>query len=172
MVKTLFKKILLPVDGSPQSQKALKFAAKIANSSESELIILNVIDSNIVGVTEDIADRFEITYTEPVPTDDVLERYSFFYSEKLDEIRGEKSYKLAEKIVNSAAKESKKHAKTVKTEIGLGPVAETIVRVAEKEKVDLIVIGSRGLSGFKRLLMGHVSSDVTEKAHCPVLVIR
>jgi len=172
MVKTLFKKILLPVDGSPQSHKALKFAAKIANSAESELVVLYVIDSDVVGVTEDISDRFAITYTEPEPTNDVLERYSFFYSEKLDEIRGEKSYQKAEKIVKAASKEAIKHAKSVKSEIGLGPVAETIVRVAEKNKVDLIVIGSRGLSGFKRMLMGHVSSDVTEKAHCPVLVIR
>ncbi len=49
---------------------------------------------------------------------------------------------------------------------------ENIVGLAEELGADLIVIGSRGLGGMKRLLMGSVSESVMRHAHCPVLVVR
>ncbi|MBN1785441.1 MAG: universal stress protein [Candidatus Methanofastidiosa archaeon] len=172
MVKTLFKKVLVPVDGSEQSMKALEYAGKIAKSAEGRVILLYVIDASKVGVSPEVADRFTITYKEPIPVDDTIERYSFFYQEKLKELKDEDSYKIGEQILEEAKKKASKFIKDPDTIISLGPVAETIVTVAENHKTDLIVIGSRGLSTFKRLLMGHVTCDVTEKAHCPVLVIR
>jgi nucleotide-binding universal stress UspA family protein len=51
-------------------------------------------------------------------------------------------------------------------------VVETIVDCATREKVDLIVIGTRGLGGFKRLLLGSISNGVVTHAHCNVLVVR
>lgn len=53
-----------------------------------------------------------------------------------------------------------------------GPPAEEIVRLAEEIDVDLIAVGSRGLGGIRRALMGSVSDDVVRYAHCPVLVVR
>jgi len=55
---------------------------------------------------------------------------------------------------------------------GVTSTVQGIVEFASNEKVDLIVIGTRGLSGFKRLLIGSVSSGVVAHAHCPVLVVR
>ena len=54
----------------------------------------------------------------------------------------------------------------------LGHPARTIVRVAEEEQCDLIVVGSRGLSGISSLLMGSVSERVAHLAHCSVLIVR
>jgi nucleotide-binding universal stress UspA family protein len=51
-------------------------------------------------------------------------------------------------------------------------VVEEITHCAETKSVDLIVIGTRGLGGFKRLLLGSVSSGVVTHAHCNVLVVR
>ena len=51
-------------------------------------------------------------------------------------------------------------------------VAATIVEQAESEHIDLIVIGSRGKTGFKKMLIGSVSMDVVKYAHCSVLVKR
>lgn len=51
-------------------------------------------------------------------------------------------------------------------------IVEAIVNLAENRKVDLIVIGTRGRTGFRRLIMGSVSSGVVNEANCPVLVVR
>jgi len=51
-------------------------------------------------------------------------------------------------------------------------VVETIISHAAKEDVDLIVVGTRGLGGFKKMLMGSVSSGIISHADCPVLVVR
>jgi nucleotide-binding universal stress UspA family protein len=60
----------------------------------------------------------------------------------------------------------------VKSVIVRGPAAFEIVRVAEEEAADLIVIGSRGWGGFRSLLLGSVSDAVLHRARCPVLVVR
>jgi nucleotide-binding universal stress UspA family protein len=55
---------------------------------------------------------------------------------------------------------------------GSGTEAQHITGVAEELGADLIVVGSRGLGGLKRALMGSVSESVVRHAHCPVLVVR
>lgn len=57
-------------------------------------------------------------------------------------------------------------------EIASGDPAEEIIRIANIYQADLIVIGSRGLKGVKRIIQGSVSSQVVENAHCSVLVIK
>ena len=61
-----------------------------------------------------------------------------------------------------------------KTDIIVSPnsTAGTIVDYAEREGIDLIVMGTRGRSGFKKLLLGSTASNVTAYAHCPVLIIK
>lgn len=54
----------------------------------------------------------------------------------------------------------------------MGHPAATIIRVAEDEKCDLILLGSRGLGEVKRFLLGSVSDAVVHHAHCPVLIVR
>jgi nucleotide-binding universal stress UspA family protein len=51
-------------------------------------------------------------------------------------------------------------------------VSSIIINHAENENVDLIVVGNRGRTGFKRLLLGSVASDIVTYAHCPVLVVK
>jgi nucleotide-binding universal stress UspA family protein len=53
-----------------------------------------------------------------------------------------------------------------------GQVADTIINIAKEEGSDLIVIGSRGLSGAKRFLLGSISNSVIHHAECPVLIVR
>jgi nucleotide-binding universal stress UspA family protein len=82
---------------------------------------------------------------------------------------------VKEKYVQSnAVNNGDADTKNLKTEIieGKTSVAATIVDYAESKSVDLIVIGSRGVTGFKKMLVGSVTSDVVKYAHCSVLVIR
>jgi nucleotide-binding universal stress UspA family protein len=58
------------------------------------------------------------------------------------------------------------------TELAWGRVADVICRVAQERECDLIVVGSRGLTGFKRLMLGSISNAVAAKAPCPVLVVK
>src|SRR6266446_3369574 len=58
------------------------------------------------------------------------------------------------------------------TELVWGRVPEVICRVAQEHDCDLIVVGSRGLTGFKRLMLGSISNAVAAKAPCPVLVVK
>jgi nucleotide-binding universal stress UspA family protein len=51
-------------------------------------------------------------------------------------------------------------------------ISGTIVSYAEEEGTDLIVLGTKGMSGVKRMLLGSVSQEVVMYAHCPVLVVR
>ena len=79
-------------------------------------------------------------------------------AEKLMEVMKEKYLQITEDM----------EIKNLKTEIieGKMSVAATIVEKAELENVDLIVIGSRGKTGFKKMLIGSVSLDVVKYAHC------
>jgi nucleotide-binding universal stress UspA family protein len=60
----------------------------------------------------------------------------------------------------------------VETEVIVGHPAEQLVHLAEVRRVDLIVLGSRGLSRMKRWMLGSVSERVLRYAHCPVTIIR
>ncbi|MGH9972303.1 MAG: universal stress protein, partial [Nitrososphaeraceae archaeon] len=64
--------------------------------------------------------------------------------------------------------------KKIKTDVVTTPVSivSTILEYAENENTDLIIIGTRGVTGFKRILLGSVASGIITYAHCPVLVIR
>lgn len=172
MVKEVFNKILVPFDDSPHSQKALDYAIRISQSADASLYILSVLDVAHLGITKDMAERFSPFHEDKQTSSDVTERYSITYYEKFEDIKQGETYKQYLNVIAHAKEICKKRKINAETEIMMGPVPETIVQYAETMEIDLIVMGSRGFSGFKRMLMGHVSSDVSEKAHCPVLIIR
>jgi len=64
--------------------------------------------------------------------------------------------------------------KKIKTDVITTPlsIVSTILQYAQKDDADLIVIGTRGITGFKKMLLGSVASGIVTYAHCPVLVIR
>lgn len=150
------KKILVPVDGSDNSKRAARVAANIAKLASADVLIVNVVapsdyvEMAVSGATQD-----------PAATLFVGE-----YNER-SENEGKRVVDAALADVRSVG--AKTSGRVVRLKKG---VVESIIDTAAKEKADLIVIGTRGRGGFKRMLMGSVSSGVVTHAPCQVLVVR
>jgi nucleotide-binding universal stress UspA family protein len=149
-------KILVPIDGSQPSMDALEYAIEIAKKNKSQIIVLHVIDFYKYP--------YLLSSTVLAPT---------FGMEKYMEEKKEAEKRL-EDVKEKYKQNAENNGNIVKTEIieGTKSVASTIVEYAESEHVNLIVIGSRGKTGFKKMLIGSVSLDVVKYAHCSVLVKR
>jgi nucleotide-binding universal stress UspA family protein len=79
-----------------------------------------------------------------------------------------------ERHVNKVEQNASEKNVKVKTDvvIGISSVVKEIIQYAEKNRVDMIVMGSRGLSGIKKMLLGSVADGVLRYSHCPVLVTK
>ena len=158
--KPLFKKILVAQDGSESSQRAAQAALELAEKLKADLVVLHAISSPTSYYHSTIASPTGMSL--PAPSQHEIDAY-YAYARK-----------VALGIVGETESKAKKQGIHVKTEIpeAVSSIVETIVNHASKENVDLIVVGTRGLGGFKKLLLGSVSSGIVSHAHCPVLVVR
>ena len=145
---TLVKHILVAVDGSENSTRAAKIASIIAHNLNAELTILHIVSFS------------SAMYSDLAP--DQLGKIE-------DQARQE-----AEKFVASASSIATQEGVAAKTAIAehMDSVVRGITDYAERNGIDLIVIGTRGLGGFKRLIIGSVASGVVHYAKCSVLVVR
>ena len=145
----MIKKILVAIDGSEQSDKALDFALDLAVLCSAEIVLINVLSPSLLSYVDNSR--------MVVPNVD--------YSKFLKQIRTPH-----EKLLSKALDKAKKFQETLKVSKKLveGRPAEKIVETAKKGMFDLIVIGSRGLSGIKEIFLGSVSDRVADKAQCPV----
>ena len=75
-------------------------------------------------------------------------------------------------IIMEATQQASEVGVAYTTELAWGRIAEAICRVASERNCDLMVLGSRGLAGFKRLVLGSISNAVAAKAPCPVLIVK
>jgi nucleotide-binding universal stress UspA family protein len=84
----------------------------------------------------------------------------------------EKSREKARQLLAPAKEKAEKQGVTVQTIVKEGDAVQEIVKTAKEENVELIVMGARGISKLKEILMGSVSHGVSRNAHCPVLIIK
>ncbi len=146
-------KILLATDGSADAELALSTAVDIANSTDSELHVVTVGPGNpdpVYGIHE-AGLRYE-TYEQ------ALEAVEWEAREVLDE-QVRKVKELGRTVTEAYLRRGERRD-------------QAIVRQADEIGAGLIVMGSRGLGGFRRALMGSVSDSVVRHAHCPVLIVR
>jgi nucleotide-binding universal stress UspA family protein len=137
-------KILVAVDFSQGSRKALAFADKIASKFNTKMILLHVIHDPAS------APGF---YASKKPGKKVLRN------------RNEAAHKMMDDFVKKSLPRNRK----VEKHIVPGLPAAQIVYIAKKEDVDLIVMGTQGLSGLKRLMIGSVMDKVMRASPIPVL---
>ncbi len=142
-------KILLAADGSEEATLAARTATDIAEKTGSELhVVLVGLSVSYVGMGPvEIADI-------PAPSQEELTEE-------------------AQRLLDTQAKQIEAAGGIVtQAHLRVGRPDEEIVALAEELGAGLIVIGSRGLGGIRRALMGSVSDSVVRHAHCPVLVVR
>ena len=146
---SLYKRILVPVDGSPTSLRGLKEAMRIAKDGGGKLWLLHVVDELYAVATPEAG---------------------MYMNDMIEGLR--KSGKRILAKAEARVRASGISVGTLMPEIVGGPAASEIVRQAKKVRADLIVLGTHGRRGLKRLALGSDAEQVLRNASVPVLVIR
>jgi nucleotide-binding universal stress UspA family protein len=139
----LFSKILVAVDGSEPAKRAFERSVYLAQRCNSKLDIIHVVLDSAYG--GDSAATFQL-----------IEELKAGGKKLLDECKNEA-------MINGIQ---------VETLLKVGDHAQVLIETADKGDYELIMMGSRGLSPFKELLLGSVSFKVMHHARCPVMVVR
>jgi universal stress protein A len=143
------RRILVPLDFSPSSDRALAYAQALATDFGASLHLLHVVEDRLM--------------TGPWPND--------VYLGELPRLR-EGLIKDAEDRVSACASSLSATGLQVTGEVLIGGPSQTIVQSAAAPNVDLIVMGTHGRTGLTHLLIGSVAERVIRHAPCPVLVVR
>jgi nucleotide-binding universal stress UspA family protein len=148
--KGRFSKILVAVDGSESSMNAADYAIEMAKKDGAQLIALTVIHTPLSSYGL-ITPQDELK--QPKEKEEMLESKQWF--DKLNQNTKQNDVPLKTELISSQMS-----------------VEGTIVEYAESEGVDLIIIGTKGNSGLKKMLLGSVASGVVSYATCPVMVVK
>jgi nucleotide-binding universal stress UspA family protein len=145
----IIRRILVAVDGSDASVGASNYAIDMAKKLQASLTVLFIVSP--------------ATYID----------FGYAKVGTMNEIESTKK-ELAQNEVDKVNKKAMERGVSVKTDVLINriSVVKEIVEYAEKHKMDLIITGSRGMTGFKKKLLGSVASGVVTYAHCPVLVVK
>lgn len=139
-------KILLPVDGSEHSDRVTRHVIQLAKScAEYEIVLLNV--------------------QEPIDAPEVRGHMPAREIDAMQETRGGDAMASARALLDAAGV-------AYMPEIALGPVAESIARIARERQCEAIVMGSHGAGALVSALMGSVAREVIHLAPCPVTVVK
>ncbi|RSO60528.1 universal stress protein [Acinetobacter lactucae] len=144
----LYQHILVPIDGSETSMVAMKEAIKLGKALNSKITVVQV-----MALDPFIAD----VYVKTGQTNDLIERTRIYL---LD-------------ILQKAKQEFSNEGLTVETKLLEGFVVhEEIIQAAQDLNADLIVMGSHGRTGVRKLVLGSVAQKVLGESHIPVLIVR
>jgi len=177
-VRDAIDTILIPVDGSPGSMKALHFGGMLAAQHGARVVLLHVFLRG--DLTEALRGRDEIEREGGEGVKDLVGILDRATIEKL-KAEGASHERLpqpvldyiATRVTEAAERGIRSHGvSNVRTVIEDGEPAPRILELAEKENADAIVMGARGLSNVEALLLGSVSQEVTHAARCTCVVVR
>lgn len=144
----MYNKILLPTDGSKNSERAIEHALKIAEHDGAEILVLNVVDSKrLTSLPENALTEESLS---------AFEDHSKIVTQKVID------------IINSIDPDNGVKISTLSVE---GNPADAILKVADKEDADLIVIASSGKNMVDRFLLGSVTAKTVRHSQIPVLVV-
>jgi nucleotide-binding universal stress UspA family protein len=145
----MYKKILVPIDGSPTAQRALDEAIRLAAALGSEIDLIFVVDNSDL--------LYSVGYYDPAT---LRQEQAAF---------GRKALDAAVQGLEAAGITHDTHV--IEEPIGLGDISGTILDCAHRFGADLIMLGTHGRRGVRRLVMGSVAEGVIRRASLPVLLI-
>jgi nucleotide-binding universal stress UspA family protein len=152
-------RILLATDGSESATHATQAAVELSKKTDSELHVLYVGEDGYSGA---------LVYTEATDPEGVGQE-----DPTLIEELGRQFEQVARQMLDAEVEKVRAVGGTVaEAYLRMGTPAAEVVDLAEELGVGLVVVGSRGLGGIRRALIGSVSDSVVRHAHCPVLVVR
>ena len=169
----MIKTILTATDGSEHARKALELATDISDKYGARLVVVHVLGQG--AVPDELAHMAEVEHiVDPKPVDTSLPRVAVPHSKGPGSPENHRIHAfIGEKILEQADKAAKaKGVKGVHTLTSEGDPADCILETAAREKADMIVIGSRGLSNLKSLLVGSVSHKVSHLADCTCVSVK
>jgi nucleotide-binding universal stress UspA family protein len=139
----MFDKILVAIDGSPASEKALAAAVDLAVHYRAELLAIGVAEvPEVVGMVDEV---------------DELRRGAEAHFRQIGE---------------AAVEFARNRGVIPRSVVVRGHAADAIVRFAESERVSLVVIGSHGHSRIARFFLGSTTDRVSEHCHCSVMIVK
>ncbi len=142
-----FAKILVAIDGSDHAEKAFRHAMTLAQKFGSKVVIVNVMLPPVSGGGMGHFQVNEAVKATIDASENLVTRFSSI---------AKKEFGITTESMTAKG----------------GAIADEILKAAESNKADLIVIGSRGLTGFKEMVLGSVSNAVVHRAKVPVLTVK
>jgi nucleotide-binding universal stress UspA family protein len=142
-----FSKILVPFDGSSYSMRAFKAALGVAKKHKSKVFVLSCLEKDNLGAW----------YIDKRINKQIISDAKKFVKSFL--IKLEKTGEESQIPVSINIQETKS-------------IAKEIINFAESKKINLIIMGSHGQTGFNRLVLGSVSNKVSQLSKCPVLIMK
>ena len=137
-----FKKILVPIDGSKYSEKAIERACELVKMFDSKLVLMYVVEKSIPLNFLDRKDYLEILQ------------------------------KFGNKILENANSSLLKKGISAKIILKEGNIVNEIEKTVKKEECDLMVVGNKGLGSVTRFLLGSVSNKLAQSSSCSILIIK
>jgi len=142
-------KILIAVDDSPHSERAVRFVARMRWPAGSRVIVVNVMTPVLTppaaGGESGVPLLIEVT---------------------------EEQRQQAQSLICRAESELRESGIATESRLPTGDPRDALLRLVADERADLLVMGSHGRTGFAKLLLGSVSSHAVTHAHCSVLVVK
>jgi universal stress protein A len=141
------RSILCPVDFSDQSRQALRWAAAIAQSRGAQLTVMTVVEPLLAQAA---AIRLGVDLTDAANAD---------------------TTPALREVVETAVPEDVRQATHVRLEVAIGDAAEGILRTARERQAEVIVMGTHGRGGLRKLILGSTAEQVLRRAEAAVLVV-
>lgn len=151
----IIKKILIAIDESKYREKIIRYGLTLAKSLGADVAAVHVIDRSSIGALQSLGGLLGYYESGKLGYEEELRKHAKELLDEVDALAKKEGIKINIEVIMNASS-----------------VAEGIIDYASSTNMDLIVIGTKGMTGVEKFLIGGVANKVVSHARCPVLVVR